>query len=783
MTRTFAMVRHALLGATVAALLAVVGCENTAAPRSTPADGGVAAGSRQPAQPQQAADADRPQLPAMQEPAKQRAEVLHLADGIQSPDYVRAPHFDLDSVLGRTRLLTPAEGRAYELPAAGAHAAGHDPTELDPRALAALSPGDELWIIIPPDADSPPPDDDTLGCGALVCPPLDGHEQFVPVPLEHTDVNASISGYVASVNVTQRFHNPFDTKIEAVYVFPLPDNAAVNGFLMTVGERTIRGVIRKREEAQQIYQAARNAGHHAAILEQQRPNIFTQKVANLEPGARIDVDITYFHTLAYADGWFEYVFPMVVGPRFNPPSTLASGEGVVAMPRGVQSTSGQQTEVQYLRPGERSGHDISLAVALDAGVEVEEIRSASHEVRARQQSASRWTVELAAHDTIPNKDFVLRYRVAGEELKQGLLVQRDDDGGGWFTMLLIPPASLQDLQRAPVEFVFVIDCSGSMRGRPLEQAKAAVRASLDRIQPGDSFQIIRFADSASSMGAAPLEATPENIRRGRRYLDSLTANGGTMMINGIKAALDFPHDPDRTRYVTFMTDGYIGNEREILAAMLERIGPSRVFSFGVGSATNRYLIERMAAVGRGAVAYVGLNDDAAEVMGAFFDRVSHPALTDVEIDFGPLRATDVYPRRVPDLFVGRPAILTGRFEGDPAALQSEPIRVHGRSGNRPTDIDVHWPAAADDAAGLDAVWARSRIRELSALALAGDPRGEYRDMIEHTALNHELMSAFTSFVAVDSLSRTAGDHGVTVAVPVPVPEGVRYETTVSGGGS
>ena len=594
--------------------------------------------------------------------------------------------------------------------------------------------------------------------------------RFVPLPLRHTAVDAAINGYIGTVNVKQAYQNPYDTKIEAVYVFPLPEKAAVSEFLMVIGDRTIRGILREKEEAVAIYKEARRQGYQASLLVQRRPNIFEQKVANIEPGKAIDIDITYFHTLAYKDGWYSFVFPTVVGPRYNPPG---HPDPVDALPRG-DGPNGPGTAVEYLRPNERSGHDLSINVRLDAGVEIEDVK-ASHGIDVSRDGERTAVVKLKNESTIPNRDFVLDFRVAGERLKSNLLTHRDPETGeGHFTLMVIPPKDSTLVPRQAMEMVFVLDCSGSMSGQPLQQAKDAVLVALERLGPDDTFQIIRFSDTASQFGARPVLATERNLTAARNFVSGLRSNGGTEMINGVKAALDFPHDPSRYRFVTFMTDGYIGNERDILAAVHSRIGASRIFSFGVGNSVNRYLMERMSAAGRGVVAYIGLNDSARTVMDDFFARVSRPALTDIEVDWGGMAVTDVYPSTLPDLFVGRPLVVTGKFAGDRKA-----VRVLGSSGGeRHTLMSAR---DVDDNAGssLAKVWARLRIADLAnRQTWAGDPHGELGDAIRNTALRYQLVSNYTSFVAVDSSLRTAGDHGITVRQPVPVPDGVRYETTV-----
>jgi Ca-activated chloride channel family protein len=630
------------------------------------------------------------------------------------------------------------------------------------------SPAEEVWVISRTRSISNPYAKDVPGSGSMV---VGEGTKRVPMPLKHTDVKAAISGYIATVSVTQQFQNPYDQKIEAVYVFPLPENAAVNEFVMTIGERRIRGIIREREEAEKIYREAKQQGYVASLLTQERPNIFTQSVANLEPGRAIDVAIQYFHTLECSDGWYEFVFPMVVGPRFNPPGTT---DGIGAVPREKQSASGQRAEVSYLAPGERSGHDIALRVELDGGMAIEETFCRSHATSTTRRSPERMTVSLKPEDSIPNKDFVLRYRVAGERIKSGLLTHRDERGG-FFTLMLHPPQDLQRLARRPVEMVFVLDCSGSMSGDPIKQAKAAITRALHRLQPEDSFQLINFSTSASQLGPKPLDATPANVERGLAYLSSLNSDGGTMMIEGIKAALDFPHDPRRLRFVTFLTDGFIGNEAEILAAIHQRLGDSRIFSFGVGSSVNRYLLDGMAKAGRGAVTYLALNDDAARVMDEFLARISHPAMTDVRIDWSGLEVEEVFPPRLPDLFVGRPVIVTGRFKGGfPAA-----IRVTGQAGGETTVLPAAFIPGEQTAshAGLPSVWARMKLARLADQSLL-EPRGGWQQQTKQVALDFSLMSAFTAFVAVDSTKRTRGEQGTTVPVAVPAPVGVKYKTTV-----
>jgi Ca-activated chloride channel homolog len=633
------------------------------------------------------------------------------------------------------------------------------------QSISAPVDADELWIVSR-NSEMAHATDDSPDAGTLLA--TIGSE-VVPMPLRHTDVKANVNGNIGIVEVTQEFGNPYSEKIEAVYTFPLPHNAAINEFVMTIGKRRIRGIIRERAEAEEIYREAKRQGYMATLLTEERPNIFSQSVANIEPGREIDVRIKYFQTLDYVDGWYEFVFPMVVGPRFNPSGTT---NGIGAVPRGGNGTSGQKTEVSYLKPGERSGHDISLRVDVDAGVPVEEFECKTHAITKKDLSTNHFAVQLNPEDAIPNKDFVLRYRVAGEKIKSSLLTQRDARGN-YFALTLYPPREVEKSPRQPLELVFVLDCSGSMSGRPIEQAKAAVERGLRLLGPGDSFQLINFSMRASQLGPRPLEATPENVARGVRYLHSLTAESGTMMIEGIRAALNFPHDPERLRFVCFLTDGYIGNEAEILGEIHKRLGDSRIFSFGIGSSVNRYLMDHMAKAGRGAVAYLGPNDSAATIMQDFFARISHPALTHIKIDWGSMQVSDVYPSEMPDLFPGRAIVLTGRFKG------TGTIGISGNAGNAPVQFQI--PANPSDGAAaipaLPSVWARLKIAELSERSTYA-PDAELPYAIKQVALDYGLMSPFTSFVAVDASEVTSGTGNTTLPVAVPVPEGVDYEKTV-----
>ncbi|GAB4540745.1 MAG: hypothetical protein Tsb0020_53900 [Haliangiales bacterium] len=586
-------------------------------------------------------------------------------------------------------------------------------------------------------------------------------EELVEVPLAHTRVRIHVAGHLAEAELTQVFQNPYDEPIEAVYLFPLPTGAAVQSLEMKIGERTITGAIHRRVKAERIYQRARSQGRAATLLTQERPNLFTQSVANIAPGARVEVTMQYAHALSYERGGYELVFPMVAGPRY--------------LPGGARDESIQPA---VLGPGRRPAHDIDLAVELDAGVPIEKLQSPSHDIKWVGVGAHA-SARIAPSDTIPNKDFILRYQVAGDAPRFALMPHRARaDQPGSFFLVAQPPASTEEV--APRELIFALDTSSSMAGAPLAQAKQVIRRVLTGMRADDTFQIVRFADRASALGPGPIANKPDNIQYTLDWLDAIDAHGGTELARGIDAALALPHDPARVRIVVFLSDGYIGNEEHILAQVTADMGDARLFGFGVGSAVNRYLLEEMAAAGRGDVQFVRPDEDTAAAVTRFYERIDAPILTDIAIDWGGLAVRDVVPARVPDLFAGQPLVIAGHY----ATAGDGAVTIRGRQGGRAVqfEVPVALPELAPSHASIAAVWARHRIRELSRQHLRDrDPAGA--EAITQLALEHGLMSRYTAFVAVDSatLADPSADAPKQVRVPVEVPQAVRGLQLYSGG--
>ncbi len=655
------------------------------------------------------------------------------------------------------------------------------------RTLQRLqeSPTDELWII----ADSSEStstgagtDSDSLDSmrskgSLLVIDPLHptSVEKMVAMPLKKTSVRAAVLDIYASVKVSQSYQNPYDTKIEAIYVFPLPSNAAINEFLMVVEDRTIRGIIRKREEAEEIYHEARRQGFVASMMTQERPNIFTQRVANIEPGKAIDVEIQYYHTLRNRDGAKEFIFPMVVGPRFNPPDTV---NGIGNRNHNSQAgVTGQTTKASYLKPDENNGAGLDFTLTLQPSVPWATIESLNHRILRKQNSEGSVVISLGNQDELMDRDFVLRLKTEAETTTSGLVVSQVDESH-FAALSIYPPESALTHPEVPLEMVFVLDCSGSMSGRPLEQAKSAIALALNKLTPQDTFQLIQFSNNASQLGEAPLPANEANIDLALKYLSELNGSGGTIMLEGIRKALHFPHDDNRLRFVCFMTDGYIGNEADILREVYRSIGASRIFSLGVGSSTNRFLLNQLASAGRGAAAFLSYNDNPEVVMEQFMNRIRRPALTDVRIDWG-VETTQVasFPEQIPDVFTGRPVHLLAKIDGS----TPKQIILTGKHGTEPYREEIPWPKVVASGSYLRPLWAREKISSLSQSMLSARSWNAIHQMetdIESTALEYGLLSSYTAFIAVDSSRVTEGSEGVQIPVAVPVPDGVRYETTL-----
>lgn len=609
----------------------------------------------------------------------------------------------------------------------------------------------------------------------------------VHFPTLASDYRVSIQGDLAEVTLVQRFVNPLDVPVHADYLFPLNHDAAVHAMRMQVGDELIEARIQRKKEARETFEQAKEEGKAAALLEQHRPNMFTQRIANLMPGLPIEVTIDYAQTIPRRDGDYELLVPLVVGPRFNPPSIAASSEDGdvprparygawdVAPPPAYPPVSGLHI------PDVIEKDRVSLEIRLDGGMPIQSVRSDRHALKIEEDGETRRLIGLAAGRTIDNADFVMRYRLAGDAVQAGLLATHDERGG-FFSLLIEPPEAPAESMIRPREMVFVLDCSGSMAGWPMKASKAYMRHALKHLRPTDSFRVIRFSDAATEFSTTPLPATPKNIRRGIDYVRGLRGSGGTMMSSGVRQALNAPLAPGQLRVVTFLTDGYIGNDYEIIEMVRDRVGDARLFALGVGTATNRLLLDEMALAGRGFARYLDPTaEDVDEAARALATRLQSPVLTDISIDWGDLDVSDVVPVAVPDLFAGHSVRVAGRYNR-PGRYE---IMVKGRVGQRdaslPLRIDL--PGREEDAAGGKAVpilWARTAVADtmhqlVTPMNLRRESVGDDAliERVTRLGLDFALVTQWTSFVAVsERVYNTEVDSTRRVPVPLNQVKGV-----------
>ncbi|HEY3417388.1 MAG TPA: VIT domain-containing protein, partial [Armatimonadota bacterium] len=593
----------------------------------------------------------------------------------------------------------------------------------------------------------------------------------------------------------------YDEKIEAVYVFPLPHTAAVDDMTMVIGDRRSVGVIKRRGEARYLYEQALQQGFTASLLEQERPNIFTQTVGNIKPKQEVRIEISYVDVLKYDMGVYEFHFPMVVGPRYIPgapiskaPNTSKELQGKVGTVEGPatgadskgtgwsadtnQVPDASRITPPVLKPGYRNGHDISLKVTLNAGVPIQDLQVVNHTVTNQRSGAAGVSVALSPEDAIPNKDFVMRYNVVGEKPAMAFLPYNQDSGQGYFMLMVQPRIDKSLAQAPPRELVFLVDVSGSMSGAPTEKVKETMRGFFKLSKPDDTFQVITFAGQANKLFEKPVPATEENVGKALSFNDGYQAGGGTEMLKGIKMTLDEPTDPQRVRIVIMLTDGFIGNEAEIISEVGKRAGDQvRFWTLGIGSSPNRLLLDGVAKQGGGASATIELKTDPFEIVRQVTERIHRAQLAHIQIDWQGLPVYEVYPRRIPELWAGRPVILFGRYFNGGSAR----ITLSGTAEGQPLsyDLEVNLPYEKQlENEVLAKVWARQKIEDLTSQMYDGE-LAEVVEEITNVALEYRLMSQYTSFVAVDE---NEADRLVLPANPprrlpvaVPLPEGVSYE--------
>ena len=629
------------------------------------------------------------------------------------------------------------------------------------------------FIVAAQAGAAPVPRDDGSRAGLLLRDTPDAAP--LPAPLLATDVSISVSGIVARVEVRQRFHNPTAAWQEGVYVFPLPENAAVDHLEMQVGERRIEGQLRERTAARAAYLQAKAEGRKASLLDQERPNVFTASVAHIGPGEDVDITIEYQQTLRLDAGSFRLRFPLVVAPRYIPGDAIAAA----ADGGGWAHATDQVPDAARITPPVAPPpagriNPVTLAVDLDPGFALAKLDSPTHAIVVDEAADGRHRVTLAGAAVAASRDFELAWTPAVGATPGAALFLEARDGGGYALAMIAPPEFDAHPPRAPREVVFVIDTSGSMEGTSIVQARAALAAALDRLQPTDRFNVIEFNSSARALFAAPRPADAAALDRARAFVAALRARGGTEMRAALELALPPERAPGFVRQVVFLTDGAVGNEAALFTLIRERLADRRLFTVGLGPAPNSHFMAKAAQFGRGSHTMIGDVREVAQKMGALLVKLESPVLTDIAIAW-PGRA-EAYPASVPDLYVGEPIVVSAALD----SLDGEVVVTGTLDGKR---WQARLPLAADASApGIGALWARAKIDALQDRLHDGHAEEGVRAAIVEVALAHHLVSKYTSLVAVD-VTPTLPEGATTAssAMPVNLPDGMSFDAIFGGG--
>jgi Ca-activated chloride channel family protein len=577
------------------------------------------------------------------------------------------------------------------------------------------------------------------------------------LPLKDTRVDVAISGVIADVTVRQVYENRGARPLHARYVFPASTRAAVYGMTMTVGDVRIVARIREREKAKTEFEAAKREGKSASLLEESRPNVFTMNVANVLPGDTIAVELKYTELLVSTEGVYEFVYPTVVGPRYSekPESQASPGDEFVKTP--------------YTRQGEAPQSEFHLTGVLSTGVPIQDLASPSHQFALRSSGEGRAEMVLADSERWSgNRDFILRYRLAGEEIASGLLLYQGQDEN-FFLLMAEPPQVVQPHEIPAREYIFVVDVSGSMNGFPLDTAKTLMGDLANVLQPADTFNIVVFADGAETFSPVSVPATVPNLTRALRFIGRKNGGGGTRLLAALERAVTIPRHAGVSRSIVLVTDGYIEAESDVFDYVRAQLHDANFFAFGIGSSVNRFLIEGVARAGLGEPSIVTEPAEATEAAARLRRYIDSPVLTGIDVTFSGFDAYDVEPKKIPDLFASRPIVVFGKWRG--AAIGS--IEISGNSGRGlyQTSIAVAPANAGASHGALRHLWARTRIAHLSDLE-PGASTEERVAAITSLGLTYGLLTRYTSFVAVQEIVRHAGGSADDVDQPLPLPAGV-----------
>jgi len=577
------------------------------------------------------------------------------------------------------------------------------------------------------------------------------------LPLKSTSADVKVVGVIADVMVTQTYKNEGKKTLEAIYVFPASTRAAVYGMKMTIGKRTIIAKIQERGEARRQYEQAKQEGKSASLLEQQRPNVFQMNVANILPGEVIQVELKYTELLVPTDGLYEFVYPTVVGPRYS------NQKAADAPP------SKKWVENPYLHQGESPTYAFDISVSLAAGLPIQEINCSSHKVNIHYDGTSRASIKLDPFEKRGgNRDFIVKYQLAGGKIASGFLLF-EGEKENFFLLMLQPPKRVKVDHIPPREYIFIVDVSGSMFGFPLDISKKLLKDLIGNLRSIDKFNVLLFSGGNTVMSEQSLPATPENIRHAINLIDRQKGGGGTELLPALKRAISLPRAEGTSRTVVIATDGYVAVEEEVFDLIRKNLGDANMFTFGIGSSVNRYLIEGMARVGMGEPFVIAKPEDTQEKADRFRKMIESPVLTRVKVDFGKFEVYEVEPPSIPDVFAERPVIVFGKWRGQ---LVGE-ITLKGIAGSQPyiNKIDIRKEKPHNLNSALQYLWARHRIAVLSDYNHLRKEDERVKE-ITRLGLTYNLLTAYTSFVAIDTEIRNTNGQPVTVKQPLPLPEGV-----------
>ena len=600
--------------------------------------------------------------------------------------------------------------------------------------------------------------------------------RFIPAPILKTDVQITVTGIIARTTLRQEFVNPSRVKddwAEGIYVFPLPETAAVDHLHMKIGERTIEGQIKERAEAKKVYDQAKREGKPASLVEQERPNIFTTSVANIAPGDRIIVEIEYQETVRYDQGTFSLRFPMVIGPRYIPGTPVVIED---QPPRNgwsldtdrVRDASRITPPVQH--PNHAPINPVSLTIDLAAGFPLGKIESAYHQILTIAEPDGHRHITLRADHVPANRDFQLSWQPAPGQAPTVTVFRQPQGDSSYALLMLSPPASSdQPITMQARETIFVIDTSGSMAGTSIEQARAALLLALNRLTAQDRFNVIQFNSVTHVLFAQSQSVNTETLRKAVHYVEQLRANGGTEILPALKMALKGAAPPTHLRQVIFLTDGQVGNEDELFEVIRGQLGASRLFTIGIGSAPNSHFMRKAAEFGRGTFAHIGSTSEVKDRMDAIFRKLERPVLTDVHVD-GLDGAAEMFPTRIPDLYDGEPVVVALKTQAGPLD-----VTVRGSIGSIPWTATVALKESPVRD-GLSVYWARQKVAALMDQEHHGQDDSVFRQAVLDVALAHHLVSKYTSLVAVDMEPIRPTDKTlVTHAMKTNLSEGQDYQ--------